>query len=76
MIHEPLVANGIGGSATTIEKTAQSILSMKSLINGILAGQTGRTIDEVNEATLFDNVMSAEEAVEFGICDEIKDFFA
>ena len=76
MIHEPLVANGIGGSATTIEKTAQSILSMKSLINGLLAGQTGRTIDEVNEATLFDNVMSAEEAVDFGICDGIRDFFA
>lgn len=76
MIHEPLISGGFGGSATTIEKTAQNILETKSLINGILSEHTGKTIEQVNEATLFDNYMSAEEAVEFGICDEIREFFA
>lgn len=75
MIHEPLIAGGIGGSATSIEKTAQNILETKSLINGLLAEHTGRTVDEVNEATLFDNFMTAEEAVGFGICDEIRSIF-
>ena len=75
MIHEPLIAGGIGGSATTIEKTAQSILETKSLINGLLAENTGRTLEEINSATLFDNCMGAEEAVEFGLCDEIRSIF-
>lgn len=75
MIHEPLIAGGLGGSATTIEKTAQSILETRELTNGILAKHTGKTIEEINEATVFDNYMDAKTAVEFGICDEIKDFF-
>lgn len=75
MIHEPLIAGGIGGSATSIEKTAQSILETKALINGLLSENTGRTVEEINNATLFDNFMSAEEAVNFGICDEIRNFF-
>lgn len=75
MIHEPLIADGFGGSATTIEKKAQCILETKSLINGILAKHTGKTIEEINEATAFGNFMSAEEAVSFGLCDAVKDIF-
>ena len=75
MIHEPLIAGGMGGSATTIEKTAQSILSTKAMLSEILAKHTGKTVDEINEATLFDNYMNADEAVAFGICDSIRDLF-
>ena len=42
-------------------------------MNGILAKHTGKTIGEINEATSFDNYMTAEQAVEFGICDKITD---
>lgn len=75
MIHEPLIAGGLGGSASSIEKTAQNILEVRDITNGIIAGHTGHTLAEVNKATRFDNVMTAEEAVRFGICDEIRNIF-
>ncbi|WP_031556077.1 ClpP family protease [Oribacterium sp. FC2011] len=71
MIHEPLISDGLGGSATSIKNISESILATRDIINGILAEHTGKTVDEINEATGFDNYMSAEEAIDFGICDEI-----
>lgn len=75
MIHEPLIQGGMGGSATTIKKTAESILETKSVINGILAKHTGKTIREIDKATAFDNYMNAEDAIKLGICDEIRNLF-
>lgn len=75
MIHEPLIAGGMGGSATSIKKTADSILETKAITNGILALHTGKTIEEIDEATSFDNFMNAQEAVAFGLCDEIRNLF-
>lgn len=75
MIHEPLISGGIGGSATSIKKTSDSILETKAITNGILAKHTGKTMDEINEATSFDNFMNAKEAIEFGLCDEIRNIF-
>ena len=72
MIHEPLLASGIGGSATSIKNIADSILETRTLINYILAKHTGKTVEEINEATSFDHFMNAEESVQFGICDEIR----
>ena len=72
MIHEPLIAGGMGGSATSIKKTADSILETKAVTNGILAKHTGKSMEEIDEATSFDNFMNAEEAIAFGICDEIR----
>lgn len=74
MIHEPLIAGGMGGSASSIKNTADSILETKALINGILSEHTGKTIEEIDEATSFDNYMNATEAVEFGLVDEVKLF--
>ena len=73
MIHEVLVSGGIGGSATSISKISESVNETRDLMNGILAKHTGKTIEEINEATAFDNYMTAEQAVEFGICDKIID---
>jgi ATP-dependent Clp protease protease subunit len=75
MIHEPLISGGIGGSATSIKKTSDSILETKAITNGILAKHTGKSIKEINKATSFDNYMNAKEAIEFGICDEICNIF-
>lgn len=75
MIHEPLIAGGMGGSASSIKKTADSILEMKAILNEILTKHTGKSIEEIDEATAFDNYMSAAEAVEFGLVDEIRDIF-
>lgn len=73
MIHEPLIAHGVGGSATSIRNISESILETRKIVNGILAKHTGKTIDEINKATSFDNFMNAKEAITFGICDAITE---
>ncbi len=72
MIHEPLINGGVGGSATSIKKTSDSILETKSKLAAILSKHTGKPVKEINKATSFDNFMTAEEAIAFGICDEIR----
>lgn len=71
MIHEPLINGGFGGSATSIKNISENILETKKLLNEILAKHTGRTVEEVDTATAFDHYMTAEEAIDFGICDKI-----
>lgn len=71
MIHEPLIANGVGGSATSIRNISDSIMETREILNGILARHTGKTVEQINEATRFDHFMNAEEAIEFGICDKV-----
>lgn len=71
MIHEVLLGSGISGSATSISRISESIMETRELVNSILAKHTGKTIEEINRATSFDNFMNAEEAVDFGICDKI-----
>jgi ATP-dependent Clp protease protease subunit len=71
MIHEPLIQYGVGGSASTIKNTAESIIKTRDQLNTILAQHTGKTKEEVDKATEFDHFMTAEEAVEFGLCDQI-----
>ncbi|MBR5597150.1 MAG: ATP-dependent Clp protease proteolytic subunit [Lachnospiraceae bacterium] len=71
MIHEPLLSGGVGGSATSIRNISDSILETRSIVNGILAKHTGKTLKEINKATSFDNYMNAEKSVEFGICDKV-----
>ena len=73
MIHEPLISNGVGGSATSIRNISDSILETRAIANGILAKHTGKTLEEIDRATSFDNYMNAEKAVEFGLCDKVVD---
>ena len=75
MIHEPLLANGVGGSASSIKNISDSILETRDIVNSILAKHTGKTLKQINEATRYDNFMNAEEAISFGICDQITDTF-
>lgn len=72
MIHEPLIRGGMGGSATSIKRTAESILETKEITNGLLAKHTGKSVEEIDEATSFDNFMNSDEAISFGIADEIR----
>lgn len=71
MIHEPLISNGVGGSATSIRNISDSILETRAITNGILAKHTGKSLEEIDKSTAFDNYMNAQKAVEFGICDKI-----
>ncbi len=71
MIHEVLLNGGVSGTATSISRISDSILETRELLNNILAKHTGKTIEEIERATAFDNFMNAQEAVQFGICDAI-----
>lgn len=75
MIHEPLLSSsgGLCGSATSIAKSAESIMKTKRDLVELLSHDTGRSAEEIEEAVSFDNFMNAEEAVAFGICDAIVD---
>ena len=75
MIHEPLIDGSMGGSATSIKKTADSIMETKRILVDVLSKHTGKTKKAIDKAISFDNYMNAEEAVEFGICDEIRGVF-
>ena len=73
MIHEPLLSHGVGGSATSIKNISDSILETRRIINEILVRHTGKSEEEIDKATSFDNYMNSQEAIEFGICDHITD---
>ena len=72
MIHEPLISGGVGGSATSIKRTAESIMETKRISVELLASDTGKTRKEVQAAISFDNYMNAEESIAFGLCDTIE----
>lgn len=72
MLHEPRLASGIGGaSASDVEKTAKSILQVKTDLIEVLTAGTGRSRKEIEASMAYDNYMSPQEAVKFGIADEI-----
>ncbi|WP_329956037.1 ATP-dependent Clp endopeptidase proteolytic subunit ClpP [Collimonas silvisoli] len=69
MIHQPL--GGAQGQASDIEIQAREILYLRERLNGILADQTGRSIDQIGKDTDRDNFMSADAAVEYGLIDKV-----
>jgi ATP-dependent Clp protease protease subunit len=69
MIHQPL--GGAQGQATDIAIQAEEILRMKKELNGILAKNTGQDIKTIEADTDRDNFMSAQEAKEYGMIDEV-----
>ena len=68
-IHQP--SGGAKGQATDIQIAAQNIQRTKNKLNELLAANTGRTLEEVTYDTDRDNFMSAEEALEYGLIDQI-----
>lgn len=74
MIHEPLLGNRVGGNSSSIRSISDSLLETKKKLNLILAKHTGRTEEEIEQATSFDHYMTPEESIQFGLCDEIVDF--
>ena len=69
MIHQP--SGGFQGQATDIQIHAENILKIKGNLNRILAENTGKPLDVIVEATERDNFMSAQEAKEFGLIDNV-----
>ncbi|MGV3112525.1 ATP-dependent Clp endopeptidase proteolytic subunit ClpP [Staphylococcus pettenkoferi] len=69
MIHQPL--GGAQGQATEIEIAANHILKTRAKLNKILAERTGQSIDQIEKDTDRDNFLSADEAKDYGIIDEV-----
>ena len=69
MIHQPM--GGAQGQATDIEIQAKEILYLRGRMNEILHKHSGQTIDKIREDTERNYFMSAEEAQEYGIIDEV-----
>ena len=69
MIHQP--SGGARGQATEIKIVAENILKTKDRLNRLLAANTGQPVEKVAEDTERDNFMDANEALEYGIVDEI-----
>jgi ATP-dependent Clp protease protease subunit len=69
MLHQPL--GGVQGQATDIDIHAREILRMKDTLNELLAKHTGQPKDRITRDTERDFFMSAQEAKDYGIIDEI-----
>ena len=69
MIHQPW--GGVQGQAADISIQAKEILRLRDSLNGILAHHTGKTLDAIENDTDRDYFMSAEEAMKYGLVDEV-----
>ena len=70
LIHQPWMS-GLQGQATDIEIHAKEILSMRTILNNILAGHTHQTKDRIEKDVERDYIMTAEQAKDYGIIDEV-----
>ena len=69
MIHQPL--GGTQGQATEVKIYAEEILKTRERLNKILSDHTGKDLDQINIDTERDNFMTADEAKEYGLVDEV-----
>ena len=69
MIHQP--SGGAQGQATEIKIAAEHILKTKKKMNEMLAANTGQPIEVIERDTERDNYMTAQEALEYGLIDQV-----
>lgn len=70
LIHQP-AAGGISGQATDIKIAAEEIIRMRNLTSSILAKHTGQPIEVIERDVERDLIMNAQQAVEYGLIDEV-----
>jgi ATP-dependent Clp protease protease subunit len=69
LMHQPW--GGVGGQASDIELQAREILRIRDLLNGIISADTGQSVERVQADTDRDFIMTAAEAVDYGVVDEV-----
>ena len=72
LIHQPLIGgNGISGQQTEIQIQADQMKKTRETINRIISETTGKSIEDVQKDTERDHYLTAQEALEYGLIDEI-----
>ncbi len=70
-MHQPLVQGGVGGQVSDIDIFAREMLYTRDVMNGIIQRHTGQSMERIKRDTDRDFFMSAAEAKEYGIIDEV-----
>ena len=70
LIHQPLM-HGLGGQAIEIDIHAKDIMRMKTKMNQILSNHTGQPMEKVDRDTDRDYILQAQEAVDYGLVDQV-----
>jgi ATP-dependent Clp protease, protease subunit len=70
-MHQPLIQGGLGGQATDIDIHAREILHTRDMLNGLYVHHTGQPLERIKRDTERDFFMSAADAVEYGLIDEV-----
>jgi len=70
LIHQPAMAEG-GGQASDVEIQAKEVLRMRTLLEEMIAKHTGRPIEQVRHDIERDKILTAEQALEYGLVDQV-----
>ncbi|MBR3132728.1 MAG: ATP-dependent Clp protease proteolytic subunit [Clostridia bacterium] len=71
LIHQPLISGGLSGQTTEIKIHADHMVKTRDKLNKLLSEKTGQDLATIERDTERDNYMTAEEALEYGLIDEI-----
>ena len=74
LIHQPLISGGLAGQTTEIKIHADHMVKTREKLNKILSEKTGQSLEQIEKDTERDNYMTAEEALKYGLIDEILDY--
>ena len=73
LIHQPLISGGLSGQTTEIKIHADHMVKTRQKLNKLLSEKTGQSLEQIEKDTERDHYMTAEEALEYGLIDEIID---
>ena len=71
MIHQPLISGGLSGQTTEIKIYSDHMVKTRERLNKILSERTRKPLEQIEKDTERDNFMTAEEALKYGLIDEI-----
>ena len=73
LIHQPLISGGLSGQTTEIKIHADHMVKTREKLNKLLSDRTGQSLEQIEKDTERDHYMTAEEALKYGLIDEIID---
>ncbi|MCM1007805.1 MAG: ATP-dependent Clp endopeptidase proteolytic subunit ClpP [Ruminococcus flavefaciens] len=71
MIHQPLISGGLSGQCTDIKIHSDHLVRTRQKMNEMLAANTGKPLEQIQEDTERDNYMTAQEALAYGLIDKV-----